>query len=409
MQRTASIIIKHFGIRTYKNFNYVGLDARVADIVGIVLFFEPLVTLIPLASIAGHYAGMNDVKLANTYYVAHYLAWEIIYLTVLAYYWYKFTSMIKEHIKVLEEREALSNISNEVPEMKPSGSSNKSTSSSSSQSQLNSKTLISMENQAINNTNKKLNITVNKATATVIHRTSEITEITVVEDKEIHFRLTIDNERPITLFILEPLIHRHRKSLVKRFYDELVNNAGNFDDSIENDLKDLLSEESKNTKEILEFMQNHENREIWFSSIIGFFYQYGIGCEIDKDKSLELYLLAIKRDEFQYINNIIAKYLLALFYYKVIDLDKRSSNDWNLLRTAQLIDDYIDTQRHSENLKELKGIIINSLEFIKLKGKDIKESHEQTLNIDDPEALHLAGKDLIRAISIYQYYLLNNL
>ncbi|CAG8556369.1 6365_t:CDS:2 [Funneliformis mosseae] len=115
--------------------------------------------------------------------------------------------MIKEHIKVLEEREALSNISNEVPEIviknlrKPSGSSNKSTSSSSSQSQLNSKTLISMENQAINNTNKKLNITVNKATATVIHRTSEITEITVVEDKEIHYviknylvvRLTIDN------------------------------------------------------------------------------------------------------------------------------------------------------------------------------------------------------------------------
>ncbi|CAG8556327.1 6363_t:CDS:2 [Funneliformis mosseae] len=181
------------------------------------------------------------------------------------------------------------------------------------------------------------------------------------------------------------------KSLVKRFYDVLVNNAGNFDDSIENDLKDLLSEESKNTKGILEFMQNHENREIWFSSIIGFFYQYGIGCEIDKDKSLELYVLAIKRDEFQYINNIIAKYLLALFYYKVIDLDKRSSNDWNLLRTAQLIDDYIDTQRHSENLKELKGIIINSLEFIKLKGKDIKESHEQTLNVDDPEALRDFG------------------
>ncbi|CAG8537291.1 5801_t:CDS:2 [Funneliformis mosseae] len=241
-----------------KNFNYVGPNSRVVDIVGILLFFEPLVTLIPLASLAGHYAEMNDVKLANTYYVAHYLAWvawEITYLTVLAYYWYRLTSIIKEHIKVLEEREASGVASNShiehikrgtrnltIPVMaivfgllfqaiiyvfmslthrsntvyyfgwnlfyywigyvafpllgfsvesaliylKPASSSNKSTSSSSSQSHLNSKTLISMENQAINNTNRKLNITVNKATtATVIQRTSDTTEISVVEDKEI--------------------------------------------------------------------------------------------------------------------------------------------------------------------------------------------------------------------------------
>src|SRR5436190_20485633 len=50
----------------------------------------------------------------------------------------------------------------------------------------------------------------------------------------------------------------------------------------------------KNTKPtILELMQNHEENEILFSSIIGFFYQYGINCDVDKNRALELYLLAI--------------------------------------------------------------------------------------------------------------------
>jgi hypothetical protein len=83
-------------------------------------------------------------------------------------------------------------------------------------------------------------------------------------------------------------------------------------------------------------MRNHKENEFWFSSIIGFFYQYGIGCDINKDKSLELYLLSINNDKFlnqkfshlekidkeffilQDINIIIGKYLLSFFIIKIL-------------------------------------------------------------------------------------------
>ncbi|CAI2163177.1 4165_t:CDS:2 [Funneliformis geosporum] len=203
----------------FKNFNYVGPSARLVDIVGIILFFEPLVTLFPLAYLAGHYAEIDDLKMANAFYSAHYfawVAWEITYLTVLAYYWYRLTSIIKKHIKVLEERESTGVVSNNhiqsikrgtrnaiiyvvmclthrsstiynfgwstfyywigyvafpllgfsvestliyfiiknLRKSPPGSSNNKSTTSSSSQSQLNSNKLVNAENQiTTNNTN----------------------------------------------------------------------------------------------------------------------------------------------------------------------------------------------------------------------------------------------------------------
>jgi len=111
----------------------------------------------------------------------------------------------------------------------------------------------------------------------------------------------------------------------------------------------------KDTKTILELMQNHKETKFWFSSIIGFFYQCGIGCDVDKNKALKLYLLAVNNEEsliqqftnlqsveendnefdmlqninitiefdtYQNFNIIIGKYLLSLFYYKDIILEK---------------------------------------------------------------------------------------
>src|SRR5438034_3267327 len=90
-------------------------------------------------------------------------------------------------------------------------------------------------------------------------------------------------------------------------------------------------------------MQNHKETKFWFTSIIGFFYQYGIGCDIEKNKALELYLLAVgnekslnqkftnvyllEKDDNEFdtmknINIIVGKYLLSFFYYKDIILDK---------------------------------------------------------------------------------------
>src|ERR1044072_6858947 len=104
--------------------------------------------------------------------------------------------------------------------------------------------------------------------------------------------------------------------------------------TIENTLIEWIKNAHKNIELILGLMQNHKQTKLWFSSIIGFFYQHGVGCDPDKDKALKLYLLIINNDEkeflikeendiLQSINIIIGKYLLSLFYYKDIILGKR--------------------------------------------------------------------------------------
>src|ERR1044072_367777 len=111
------------------------------------------------------------------------------------------------------------------------------------------------------------------------------------------------------------------KELIKEFYHKLIN-TNDFNDYFENNLyqwiKNIFGQIDKNAETYLKFMQDHEESEIRFTSLIGFFYQHGIGCTVDTNKALKMYLSAIKRDEFQNINALIAKYLLALFYYKDI-------------------------------------------------------------------------------------------
>jgi TPR repeat protein len=135
------------------------------------------------------------------------------------------------------------------------------------------------------------------------------------------------------------------KEFSKDFYKKIVNiNDFNAIRTFEVNIKEWIKKiNNKNSNEIKRLMRNHEKNEIWFSSIIGFFYEYGIGCNMDKNKALELYLLNIKKEEdYDYnddynesfdilknINIIIGKYLLSLFYYKDIILDKIIQSNFN--------------------------------------------------------------------------------
>src|SRR4051812_28539997 len=115
------------------------------------------------------------------------------------------------------------------------------------------------------------------------------------------------------------------KELSKKFYQ--IINTNDFD-MYKYILSRWIMKSNKHDKTILKLMQIHNESDSWFSSIIGFFYQYGMGCEVDKNKSLKLYLLAINNninlhlldendnefDILQNINIIIGKYLLSLFY-----------------------------------------------------------------------------------------------
>src|ERR1043166_10323982 len=131
------------------------------------------------------------------------------------------------------------------------------------------------------------------------------------------------------------------KEFSRNFYQKIIN-IKDFN-TFENILSEWIKNIDKNPETIFELMKNHEMNEFWFSSIIGFFYQFGLCCDVDDSKALEFYLLAVNDDEKEFlnhnfthvhlndnefnalknINNIIGKYLLSLFYYKDILLDER--------------------------------------------------------------------------------------
>ncbi|CAG8623415.1 15379_t:CDS:2 [Funneliformis caledonium] len=83
-------------------------NPRMVDIIGIILFIQPIISWLPLASITGYYAELNDIKMANILFMAYYLAyvlWEIAYIVILAYFWFKLMSIIKHHLKILEQHD----------------------------------------------------------------------------------------------------------------------------------------------------------------------------------------------------------------------------------------------------------------------------------------------------------------
>jgi hypothetical protein len=148
---------------------------------------------------------------------------------------------------------------------------------------------------------------------------------------------------------LYPLINdtsENDESFLKKFLIDIYYKIIDVEDfsNFEIILSEFIIYIDKNVKTILELMKNHKESETWFSSIIGFFYQHGIGCDNDKNKEFELYLLAVNNEkssslkftrlrsleeenvnEFDILksfNIIIGKYLLSLFYYRDIILRK---------------------------------------------------------------------------------------
>src|SRR5436190_20661096 len=125
------------------------------------------------------------------------------------------------------------------------------------------------------------------------------------------------------------------KEFLKYFYHQVIKIEyyDNFEIILTEWIKEFFNHNKKNPKMILKLLENHDENESWFSSLIGFFYQHGIGDSniIDKNKSLKLYLSSINKNEnkklistYQMLNIIIAKILLSFYYYKDIILDKRN-------------------------------------------------------------------------------------
>src|SRR4051794_25601424 len=92
-------------------------------------------------------------------------------------------------------------------------------------------------------------------------------------------------------------ISKRDESFLKEFSRDFHQKILDTDDSIdlfENILSEWINNLDKET--IFELMKNHKEKVFWFSSMIGFFYQCGIGCDVDKNKALEFYLLAVNNN-----------------------------------------------------------------------------------------------------------------
>ncbi|EXX71290.1 uncharacterized protein OCT59_028665 [Rhizophagus irregularis] len=130
------------------------------------------------------------------------------------------------------------------------------------------------------------------------------------------------------------------KEFLKEFYRQIIKieNYTKYENILMEWIKEFFNYNEKDLKKILKLMEDHEEKENWFSSLIGFFYEYGINNNdddddddiiIDKNKSFKLYLLSINNYEndknnkklisiYQLLNIIISKYLLSFYYYKDI-------------------------------------------------------------------------------------------
>src|SRR5947207_2139623 len=110
----------------------------------------------------------------------------------------------------------------------------------------------------------------------------------------------MSNDKDIKAIINKPsaIEEDFLKEFSRGFYQKItdINSFNTFEYTLSGWIK-WIKNINKNTKPILELMQDHKENEILFSSIIGFFYQYGISCNVNKNKALELYLLAVNNEK----------------------------------------------------------------------------------------------------------------
>ncbi|CAB4402053.1 unnamed protein product [Rhizophagus irregularis] len=109
-------------------------------------------------------------------------------------------------------------------------------------------------------------------------------------------------------------------------------------------MNNFLFEYELDTKVIFDIMTSNSQNISYYSSLIGFFYQYGIGCEIDKIKASEIFFDTVKNslnqlsfekindeitfyddDNVKKLNIIISFYLYSLSLYKDIIIHRKNN------------------------------------------------------------------------------------
>ncbi|CAB5366857.1 unnamed protein product [Rhizophagus irregularis] len=89
------------------------------------------------------------------------------------------------------------------------------------------------------------------------------------------------------------------KEFLKEFYRQIminIENYTNFEIILIKWTREFFHLNKKDPKIFLKLMEEHEENENWFSSLIGFFYEYYIVDEIfEKPSTLKFYLSSINK------------------------------------------------------------------------------------------------------------------
>ncbi|CAI2166327.1 1780_t:CDS:2 [Funneliformis geosporum] len=161
----------------------------------------------------------------------------------------------------------------------------------------------------------------------IVHRT--------IENKEKSPTKNIPSQEEVAILFLQELLQDFENILT------ITEDFKGFDKYATDWMRNYIEENMKRTKVeyifevLLKFYQ--DNHLEYFSSLLGFFYQYGIGHKINKKKALEMYKITTMQDNLgkniynhlQNINKSVGEYLLALYYYKDIIVDKQKSLKWS--------------------------------------------------------------------------------
>ena len=124
-------------------------------------------------------------------------------------------------------------------------------------------------------------------------------------------------------------------------------------------VNNLLFEYDLDPKNVFEIMTGSPQNISCYSSLIGFFYQQGIGCEVDKAKAFEIYSNAIannqkvelsyffsdqkneidfcnNNDDIESINAMILQYFYSLFLYKDVIIHRKDNYKLHIIQLSSI-------------------------------------------------------------------------
>ncbi|RIA85206.1 hypothetical protein C1645_858079 [Glomus cerebriforme] len=128
------------------------------------------------------------------------------------------------------------------------------------------------------------------------------------------------------------------KELLQELYIYLLNMEIRDIDQLNEIINNYLLDYDFDPINVLEIMTSCSQNIFYHSSLIGYFYQHGIGCEVDEIKAFKIYSDAINainnnqksetitfcNNDIKKLNEIILQYFYSLFFYKDIMSDKRN-------------------------------------------------------------------------------------